>query len=93
MADGDREYIGGWLVVEDSRFAWDGGLSDQGMKVAVCGELGWVRWLLYQLAWQEAVRRDLDKTLRAFAERVGVKYAPLQRRRETPHNDDNGGNP
>lgn len=88
MADGDREHIGGWLVVEDSRFPWDCGLTDVGMRVAVTGELGHARWNLFRIAWREACWRDLDLQLRAFAERVGVKYSPTQRRSAAPHNDE-----
>lgn len=93
MADGDRAYIGGWLIVEDTRFAWNEGMTDHGMKVAVCGEIGHVRHLLFWIAWEESVRRDLDEALEAFAQQVGVEYAPLQRRREASHNAHNGGNP
>lgn len=92
MADGDREYIGGWLVVEDSRFPWDCGLNDVGMRVAVCGEIGHVRWQLFQIAWREACRRDLDMQLREFAERWNIEYVPTQRRREAPHNDETESN-
>lgn len=75
MSDGDREYIGGWLVHEVSTFPWDRGVSDQHAKVVVCGEIGHMRWLLFQVAWREVVRRDLEDQLHRFAERVGVKYS------------------
>lgn len=84
MADRDREYIGGWLVVEDWRLPWDCAVGDHDVKVMGCGELGAARWALFLIAWKEAARRDLDTQLRAFAERVVVTYSPTQRR-STPH--------
>lgn len=87
MADGDREYVGGWLVVENHDMSWEQGLSDPDVKIVVCGEIGHARWTLFQVAWREACRRDLNLALKAFADRVGVTYDPTQRRRTTaPHN-------
>lgn len=78
MADGDREYIGGWLVTEARGFQWRDGISDHDMKVTVCGEIGHVRWLLFIAAWREACRRDLELALQGMAERVGIEYSPLR---------------
>lgn len=87
MADGDREYIGGWLVVEDHRFGWNQGMSDPSVKIAGTGELGHARWNLFIVAWREACRRDLDTLLQGMADRVGIEYSPAQRRRTAaPHN-------
>lgn len=92
MADGDRQYVGGWLVVEDHRFPWDEGVTDPAVRIVGCGEMGHAVWNLFLVAWREACRRDLDTLLQEFAARVGVEYSSDQRRREAPHNDGNGGN-
>lgn len=65
-----REYIGGWLVIEDPRLRWDAGIYDRDVKIAICGELGHVRHLLWKAAWVEACREDLRRLL---ASRVGTE--------------------
>lgn len=81
------------MVREDWRLKWSQGLSEPELKFVVCGEIGHVRWLLLIAAMREAARRDLDTLLREFADRVGVKYAPTQRRQQAPHNAHNAGQP
>lgn len=87
MADGDREYIGGWLAIEVPAWPWDRGTFDKDTKIVMCGELGHVRWLLFQLAARAAARHVLDSQLAEMAQRVGVKYSSTQRR-TTAHNDE-----
>lgn len=87
MADGDREYIGGWLVVEDWRFGPLEGMSDPSVRIAGVGEIGHARWNLFIVAWREACRRDVETLLQRMADQVGIEYSPTQRRRTaTPHN-------
>lgn len=73
MPDGDREYVGGWLVVEDHRLPWNGGIADHDVKIVGCGEIGHVRWQLFRIAWREVVKRDLELAMKAYAQRVGVE--------------------
>lgn len=92
MADGDREYIGGWLVVEDWRLPWWAAQGDHDVRVMGCGEIGAARWELFRLAWKEAARRDLDTALQAFADRVGVEYSSKERRPMASHKANKGDN-
>lgn len=96
MADGDREYIGGWLVIEDWRLPWDACIGDPTVKIIGCGEIGEVRHHLFLRAWKEVCRRDLEAALRTFADRVGVEYSPTPTASRDASNDDtahNGGKP
>lgn len=86
MADGDRHLIAGWVIREDHRLPWNVGLTDPEAKLAVAGEVGHVRWLLFIAAQRELARRHLDTLV---ANRVGIEYGSTQRRRETPHDDHN----
>lgn len=87
-----REVVGGWVLREDHRLPWSAGLSDPDVKLCVTGEIGHARWLLFIAASREAARRHLDKQLVEMAQRVGIEYAPAQRRREAPHEYDTDGN-
>lgn len=78
------EKIAGILVAEEDRMPWWLWQFDKASRVMVCGEIGHVRWELYQTAWRAVVRKERETALATLAERVGVEYTPRR-----THNQDN----
>lgn len=64
---------------------------DKHARVMVCGEIGHVRWELYQTAWKAVVRREMETAIAAFAERVGVEYTPRRNQDKQVDQDNAGG--